>query len=252
MQRTLELEEANKELEFFSYAVSHDLRTPLRSINGFGKILNQRYSDKFDADGKEFLNLISDNANRMGFLIDGLLKLARFDRGAILKGKVNMKELVNKVLEEAKKDGAHIRAEIRIGEMKPAECDEVLVKQVWQNLISNALKYSRKKEQPVIEIGSDLKNGKVFYYIRDNGAGFDMKYSTQLFGVFKRLHGEQEFEGTGVGLALVRRIIKRHGGDIWVDAHVDEGATFYFTLNAEGITSADQLAILSSMAGRLS
>lgn len=228
-ERTLELEISNNELESFSYSVSHDLRAPLRIINGYGKMLLKNNKDKLDARGQEDLQVIMDNAKHMGNLIDDLLNFSRLGRAAIEKDKVNMTDMVKAVVEEVKSE-SNTKAEIKLGEFEPTECDPALMKQVWVNLVSNAVKYSRKKENPVIEIGSTGHNGHQTYYIKDNGVGFDMEHADKLFAVFQRLHKVTEYEGTGVGLSLVQRIISKHGGKIWADGKVDEGATFYFTL----------------------
>jgi PAS domain S-box-containing protein len=231
-QRTRELEAANQELESFSYSVSHDLRAPLRRLSGFSQLLMKNYYQKLDGEGRQFLSLITENTKRMSSLIDGLLKLARFERASLDKSEVDLGEMVNKVVEEIKLGDNQVKAIIKTQELGSAECDPVLMKQVWVNLISNGLKYSSKKENPTIEIGSEIVEGNRLYYVRDNGAGFDMKYYDELFGTFKRLHAEEEFEGTGVGLAITNRIIKKHGGKIWAEAEINIGATFYFTLNS--------------------
>jgi|ERR1043165_3053153 signal transduction histidine kinase len=228
-ERTAELEAVNNELESFSYSVSHDLRAPLRIINGYGKMLLKSSRDKFDARGQEDLQVIMDNATKMGNLIDDLLNFSRLGRANISKNKVNMTDMVRAVTEEVK-SGTSTKAEITIHDFEPADCDPALMKQVWVNLISNAVKYSRKRENPKIEIGSTGHNGHQTYYVKDNGVGFDMEHADKLFAVFQRLHKVTEYEGTGVGLSLAQRIITKHGGKIWADGKVDEGATFYFTL----------------------
>lgn len=228
-ERTSELEAANKEMESFSYSVSHDLRGPLRIINGFAKLLLRKYADKLDKDGRENLEIIMSNTKNMGQLIDDLLDLSRTGRAELKKNILDMNEMVKTIIEEVKSVD-HNAAEVRLLDLKPASADPALLKQVWVNLISNAAKYSRKKEKPVIEIGTIGENGHLIYYVKDNGAGFDMEYYDKLFGVFQRLHKVTEYEGTGVGLALTQRIINRHGGKIWAESKVNEGATFYFTL----------------------
>ena len=226
--RTAALEMSNKELEAFSYSVSHDLRAPLRAINGFSRILLEEYAPQLPADAQHFLDVIRGNATQMGELIDGLLKLSRLSREPLCKQPVGLTDLIRKVWEELRdqRDGRQI--EIKIGDLPGCEGDAVLLKQVFVNLLSNALKYTRSREQAAIEIGC----ADSVYYVRDNGVGFDMLYKDKLFGVFQRLHRAEDFEGTGVGLAIVQRIVHRHGGRIWADAVLNQGATFYFTLPA--------------------
>jgi PAS domain S-box-containing protein len=229
-ERTCELEQAIKEMEAFSYSVSHDLRAPLRIINGYSKLLSNEYTEQFDADGKEFIAAIIDNTKYMGRLIDDLLNLSRLGREAINTVPVDMTMLTNVVMHEMKMNDETISADITIHDLKPCVCDQMLIRQVWINLISNAIKYSKKKGQPKIEIGSYEKGNQTVYYVKDNGAGFDMKFAAKLFGVFIRLHDRSEFDGTGVGLALVHRIVTKHGGKVWANGKVDEGAVFYFSL----------------------
>lgn len=222
---------ANKEMEAFTYSVSHDLRAPLRIIDGFGEILAKDYSQAFDEEGLHTLDVIMGNARHMGQLIDDLLNLSRLGRAQLAVKNVNMRELVEDVIQAMSiMDPQMARADIRVHALRSCECDVSLIRQVWTNLISNAVKYSRKKENPVIDIGWQELCGQAVYYIKDNGVGFDMKYYKKLFGVFQRLHKISEFEGTGVGLALVSRIITKHGGKIWAEATENEGAAFYFTL----------------------
>lgn len=230
-ERTQELEATNKELEGFNYSVSHDLRAPLRIIQGFGKMLLKTADGKLDKDEKENLHSMIANARQMGSLIDNLLDFSRLGKTAIAKNPVNMTDIVGNVVKEIKSSTPNSKAEINIQNMFQANCDPVLIKQVWVNLVSNAFKYSRNKEKPLIEIGAQKQDGSQVFYIKDNGAGFDMEHSEKLFGVFQRLHKVAEYEGTGVGLALVHRIITKHGGKIWADAKLNEGATFYFTLS---------------------
>jgi signal transduction histidine kinase len=228
-ERTAELEIANREMESFSYSVSHDLRAPLRIINGYCKMLLKNNLAKFDTQGQEDLNVIMSNAIHMGNLIDDLLDFSRLGRASIQKNHVNMTDMVEAIVKEMKTNEGG-KAEVHIGKFGPTDCDPALMRQVWTNLISNAFKYSRKKENPIIEIGSTGLNGHQTYFIKDNGAGFDMQHADKLFAVFQRLHKVTEYEGTGVGLALVERIINKHGGKIWADAKEGQGATFYFTL----------------------
>jgi PAS domain S-box-containing protein len=228
--RTAELEQANHELESFSYTVSHDLQAPLRILRGFSDVLLEEYGDKLDESGRESLDIISKNAALMSQLIKELLDFAHIGKTSLAKRTVSMDDICQAVLDEVKKLDPTLNAEIHLNMLGSSYCDPALIRQVWSNLIQNAIKYSRKKPQAVIEIGTTVVNDKQAYYVKDNGAGFDMKYARKLFGVFKRLHSSDEFEGTGVGLAVVHRIITRHGGEIWADAKVGEGAAFYFTL----------------------
>ena len=222
---------ANKEMEAFTYSVSHDLRAPLRIVDGFGEILLKDYGDNLDADGKHTVEVIMANAKHMGQLIDDLLNLSRLGRTQLSVKRVDMRELVEDTIHALSIMDTHLAsANIKVNPINPIDCDTSLMRQVWINLISNAVKYSRKNERPEIEIGSENKNGQTIYYVKDNGVGFDMKYYNKLFGVFQRLHKVSEFEGTGVGLALVHRIITKHGGKIWAEAALNQGATFYFTL----------------------
>lgn len=229
-ERTAELENANKELEAFTYSVSHDLMAPLRIIDGFSQVLLDDYRHKLDADGLQTLQVIKRNATRMGELVNDLLNLARLGRANLVKRSIDMNDIVAAVIDDMRFSTNKLAAMINLKDLKPAECDHVLIKQVWANLLSNAVKYSKNRENPLIEIGCTEQNGQTVYYIKDNGVGFDLQYAGKLFGVFQRLHKPTEFPGTGVGLAIVHRIITRHGGKVWADAKVNEGAVFYFTL----------------------
>jgi PAS domain S-box-containing protein len=234
-RRTAQLEAANKELEAFSYSVSHDLRAPLRKLDGFSDILRQRYGDRLDAEGLRLIEVIRANSERMGQLIDDLLSFSRLGRKEFLSAPVDMTALAQSVVDEALRQEPERAAEVRMLPLAAARGDGAMLRQVFFNLVSNALKFTRKRVQPEVEIGSrPSPDGlETVYFIRDNGAGFDMKYASKLFGVFSRLHTASEFEGTGIGLALVARIVKRHGGRVWAEAAVDAGATFYFTLPRE-------------------
>jgi PAS domain S-box-containing protein len=223
------LETTNSELESFSYSVSHDLRAPLRAMNGYSKMLEEDYAAVIDSEGKRLLGNIQSNAAKMGMLIDDLLTFSRLGRKEIQKSLINNKALVDDVVSEIK-NLPGIGAEIKIARLPDSYADQGLIRQAWLNLLSNAVKYSSKKEKPVIEIGSAKLENEIMYFIKDNGAGFNMKYADKLFGVFQRLHNPNEFEGTGIGLAIVQRIINKHGGRVWAESKVDEGATFYFTL----------------------
>lgn len=227
-----ELVEANRELEAFSYSVSHDLRAPLRAIDGFSRILLEECDAALEGEYRAYLHDIRQNAQQMGQLIDALLGFARLSRQPLNKHAVPMSELVKECLQYLEDEEVAARPRLIVGELPPCKADRSLMKQVWQNLIDNALKYSRQRHPAVIEIGvMPPQNGDgPIYYVRDNGAGFDMKYAKKLFGVFQRLHRVEEFPGTGVGLAVVHRIIQRHGGRIWAEAQPDKGATFYFTV----------------------
>lgn len=228
-KRTAELETANQELEAFSYSISHDLRAPLRAVDGFSQAVMEDYGELLPEGGLRYLQTIRDGAQRMGMLIDDLLAFSRLSRQPVSKQEVDTARLVSNVLEELKPQHEGREVEIRMGDLPPYQGDAALLKQVWINLLSNAFKYSRDRKPAVIEIGSKRENGENIYFVRDNGAGFDMKYAHKLFGVFQRLHRSEDFEGTGVGLAIVQRVINRHGGRIWADAAPGKGATFYFT-----------------------
>jgi PAS domain S-box-containing protein len=232
-ERTAELEAANKELESFSYSVSHDLRAPLRAINGFSNLLISDYTDKLSAEALMYLDKVRENANKMASLIDDLLTFSRLSRNPLKKRRVDLRGLVVQVIEELHTEVGVREVKWHIGELPPCQADPSLLKQVYANLIGNALKYTRPRPAPVIEIGSRQLRGQTVYHVRDNGVGFDMKYAGNLFGVFQRLHSEAEFEGTGIGLAIVQRIVNRHGGKIWAESEVDQGATFFFTLAAK-------------------
>lgn len=229
LERTSQFEEANKELESFSYSVSHDLRAPLRIINGYTEIVTSDYGHQLDDEGRKMLGTIAASARKMGRLIDDLLNLSRMGRKALTLNQVDMQKLVESVLIEMDIPDAK-RPLIKVSNLDAVDCDSSLIRQVWINLVSNAIKYSGKKERASIEISSEKKKNEIVYQITDNGVGFDMQYADKLFGVFQRLHKPSDYEGTGVGLALVHRIISKHGGRVWAEAEVDKGATFYFTI----------------------
>jgi PAS domain S-box-containing protein len=229
-ERTSQLEAANKEMEAFSYSVSHDLRAPLRAINGFAGIVLEEFSSQVPEKGREYLERVRAGGKRMGELIDDLLAFSRLSRQSVNRRTVNSDEIVQNVLEELKPQHEDREIEWQIKDLPSCEGDPVLLKQVWVNLLSNAVKYTRGREPASVEIGCTCENGENIFFVRDNGAGFDMQYSNKLFGVFQRLHRSDEFEGTGVGLAIVRRVVQRHGGRVWAEAAVNRGATFYFTL----------------------
>jgi PAS domain S-box-containing protein len=233
-ERTGQLEAANKELEAFSYSVSHDLRAPLRIINGFSRILIDDYSKELPEEARQFIEYIRDNAIQMGRLIDDLLSFSRLSRQQMNIRMVQVNHIIQQaleVLEEEKKDR---QVDLSIGDLPPAYVDPSLLKQVFVNLLSNSIKYTKGREVAKIEVGSFKDNlNNVVYYVKDNGVGFNMKYVDKLFGVFQRFHKQEEFEGTGVGLAIVQRIIHRFGGRIWAESEVHKGSTFYFTLQGE-------------------
>jgi hypothetical protein len=231
-ERTAELEAANRELEAFSYSISHDLRAPLRAINGYSSILLQEYAAALPGKARTYLEEVCNGTREMGLLVNGLLTFSRFSRQPIKKQPVEPARLVRHCLEELRgeQEGRHLQ--IQIGAMPECNADPTLLKQVWANLLSNALKYTCKRAEAVIEIGCRIgaSPGERIYFVKDNGVGFDMRYADKLFGVFQRLHRAEEFEGTGVGLAIVHRIVNRHGGRVWAEAQPDQGTTFYFTL----------------------
>ncbi len=232
-ERTSEMQAANKELEAFSYSVSHDLRAPLRAVDGYARMLEEDYGGKLDAEGTRLLNAVRANSQKMGQLIDDLLAFSRLGRAPLRTQPVQMEPLVQQIVDELRPEVNGRNIEFDVGALGSADVDPGLLKQALSNLLSNAIKFTRDSDPAVVEIGrrneGDAGDTAV-YYVRDNGAGFDMKYYEKLFGVFQRLHSSVEFPGTGVGLAIVQRVINRHGGRIWADAKPGEGATFYFTL----------------------
>ena len=232
-QRTAELEESNKELEAFSYSVSHDLRAPLRALDGFSQAMLDDFGPQLPEEGQRYLKTIRYSAQQMSTLIDALLEFSRFNRQELDKQAVDTSKLVHSALDELGFPWQGRQVEIRIGDLPVSSGDPVLLKQVWINLLSNALKYTNKREKAEIEIGSTKVNGAEAFFVRDNGTGFDMRYADKLFGVFERLHRMEDYEGTGIGLAMVQRIINRHGGRVWANAAIDRGATFTFTLEKE-------------------
>jgi signal transduction histidine kinase len=231
--RTIQLEAANKDLEGFSYSVSHDLRAPIRAIGGFCTLLVEDHSDSLDDEARRKLDIIGAEAARMGRLIDDLLAFSRLGRKALEATELDMAELARSAFERLSYADEKTRVEFRLGSLPRACGDRSLFEQVWVNLISNAIKFSSKRESPLIEVGGISEQSEMIYFVRDNGAGFDAKYAARLFGVFQRLHHDSEFPGTGVGLALVHKIVTRHGGRVWADGKLDEGATFHFTLPKE-------------------
>ncbi len=225
-----QLEAANQELESFSYSVSHDLRAPLRHIDGFVKLLEKHSGERLDERGRRYLAIVADSTRQMGTLIDDLLVFSRMSRTELRCSKVALDSLVHEAVDamQLEVDGRKILW--KIGQLPEVEGDPAMLRQVWVNLIGNAVKYSRPRDPAEIEVGGSADNGEVILFVRDNGVGFDMKYVDKLFGVFQRLHHSDEFEGTGIGLANVRRIVSRHGGRTWAEGKVDGGATFFFSL----------------------
>ena len=230
LQRTEQLEAANKDLEAFSYSVSHDLRAPLRAITGFSSMLLEDYADKLDGEGKRLFDVIRGNSKKMGKLIDDLLALSRIGRKDIELSKINVDKLARAMFDEIKATVPEREIQFDIKPLPPARVDEGMIRQVFFNLLSNAIKFTKNRDTAIIEVGGHVEDYENIYYVKDNGTGFDMQYTNKLFGAFQRLHSEKEFEGTGIGLATVKRIVNRHGGKIWAEGKVNEGATFYFTL----------------------
>ena len=225
-----ELKKAQEELESFSYSVSHDLRAPIRAINGYTQILIEDHIDLLDEDGKNMFNAIIKSSNKMGVLIDDLLAFSKLGRKQVSSSSINMTALVNGVINDIVIEKGENNPIFELDELAPANGDSSLIKQVWINLISNAIKYSKYKTETRIKITSISENDKIIYSIQDWGAGFDMAYYDKLFGVFQRLHSQEEFSGTGIGLAIVQKIISRHYGIVWAESKLDAGAKFYFSL----------------------
>jgi PAS domain S-box-containing protein len=229
-ERTEQLKKTNKELEAFTYSVSHDLRAPLRAIDGFSAMLEIDYKNSLDDEGRRLIHVVRQNAQKMGILIDELLTFSRLGRARMNHTTIDMKEMADSVIEELTLADKGKNMEIKVEDLLPVKGDPGMMRQVWINLISNALKFSQRKAEIKISISSSKETGRIVYCIQDNGAGFDMKYYDKLFGVFQRLHSEKEFEGTGVGLAIVQQVVVRHGGTIWADGKIHLGATFCFSL----------------------
>jgi hypothetical protein len=239
LERTAQLAAANNELEAFSYSVSHDLRAPLRHIDGFATILIEEHSPQLGPEAQQQIERIREGTQKMGRMIDDLLNLARLDRRSMAMQMTPLNSLVENVLRDLESETTGREIDWRIGSLPSVDCDPGLMQQVFANLLSNAVKYTRRCERAVIEIDQSTVEGQLVIFVRDNGAGFNPKYADKLFGVFQRLHNDQEFEGTGVGLATVQRIVRKHGGRIWAEAEIDKRATFYFTLgNAAAASGA--------------
>ncbi|HEV2176739.1 MAG TPA: PAS domain S-box protein [Terriglobia bacterium] len=232
-ERTAQLAEANKQLEAFSYSVAHDLRAPLRQVDGFASILLDGFASRLDPTAQHYLHEVRDGAQKMGRMVDDLLNLARLDRKQVELRPTQLNSVIEAVLKELESECAGRRIEWHIGSLPSPKCDPGLMKQAFANLLSNAVKYTRGREQAVIEVDQMRVDGERVVFVRDNGVGFDLKYAGKLFGVFQRLHLAEEFEGIGVGLATVQRIIQKHGGRIWAEAEPNKGAVFYFTLAEE-------------------
>ena len=230
--RTEELAAANKELESFAYSVSHDLRAPLRAIDGFSQILLEDYTDRLDAEGKRLLQVVRDGATRMGLLIDHILGFSRISRQEPAMSDTDMGALVQETLRELAPVMAGRSIDVIIGPLPHVHGDPQMLRRVWTNLLDNAIKYTGSKPNALIEVGARPADGETVFFVKDNGVGFDMHYAEKLFGVFNRLHSADEFPGTGIGLAIVKRIVARHGGQVWAEGKVGEGATFHFTLPA--------------------
>jgi PAS domain S-box-containing protein len=228
--RTLQLEAANRELEAFSYSVSHDLRAPLRAMDGFSKILLEEYAQQLPEKAAHFLRRIRQNAEQMGRLINDLLAFSRLSRATLTKQQVSVTELAREAFEALGPEREGRQIEFTVGSFPSCEADPALLRQVLVNLLGKALKFTRSRDVARIEVGCRRRRGECACYVKDNGVGFDTDYADKLFGVFQRFHRPEEYEGTGVGLAVVQRIVHRHGGRVWADARVDTGATFYFTL----------------------
>jgi len=231
-----DLATANRELESFSYTVSHDLRAPLRGIDGYSSLLLEDHAAQLSPEARRYLDLVRKNTQQMGQLVDDLLDFARLNRHPLEKQRVRTGDLVRGVVEELRSAERDREIQVAVGNLPDCRADEAMLRQVYRNLVANAFKFTRKSDHPAIEIGTCGGNGgdePTTYYVKDNGVGFDMKYTSKLFGVFQRLHRPEDYEGTGVGLAIVERIVQRHGGRVWAESAPARGATFYFTLGGE-------------------
>jgi len=244
--RTAQLQAANKDLEAFTYSVAHDLRAPLRHMAGFSKILMEEFGARIPSEAQHYLRRIEEGTRRMGVLVDDLLNLAHVGRRDLGLQVAGLNSVVEEIIKRLKPDTSNRQIEWKIGTLPYVECDIALMKVVFENLLANAIKFTRPSTPAIIEVGREEKDGVSVVYVRDNGVGFSMKYADKLFGVFQRLHRAEDFEGTGVGLATVQRIIQKHGGRIWAQAELDKGATFYFSL---GKTENDELKANAAVQG---
>ncbi len=233
VERTAQLEAANKELDAFSYSVSHDLRAPLRHISGFSRMLVEEFGPTLDPRALHYLDRIQAGTQKMGLLVDELLNLARVGRCALRLQPTPLTPILGEVLAILHAESEGRQVEWLVADLPAVECDPVLVKQIFQNLLANALKFTRPRARAVIEVSFQEQGGQPVFMVRDNGVGFNMKYADKLFGVFQRLHSTEEFEGTGIGLATVQRIVHKHGGRVWAEGELGKGAAFYFTLGME-------------------
>ena len=234
-RKTAELLAVNKELDAFSHSVAHDLRAPLRAVDGYASMLEDTYAGRLDAEGRRLLGVVRASSHLMGRLIDALLDFARLGRQPLRTQPVELDNLVNQIVDELRADCGRRSIDFAVGKLGTAEADPALLRQVLANMLGNAVKFTRDKNPAVVEVGcrrETEKGDENIYYVKDNGTGFDMRYADKLFGMFQRLHGADEYEGTGVGLSIVQRIINRHGGRVWADSRPGEGATFYFTLQS--------------------
>jgi signal transduction histidine kinase len=229
-QRTAELTASNEELESFTYSVSHDLRAPLRHVDGYAQMLEEEYATSIPEDARKFVKKIRQGSENMRQLVDDLLNLSHLGKAELTRHPADLKPLVEEVVRDLKLETAGRSIEWEIGELPEVDCDSGLMRQVFTNLLANSAKYTRRRQDAHIEVGQTRVNGETAIFVKDNGVGFNMKYVNKLFGVFQRLHRSEEFEGTGVGLATVARIIRKHGGRVWAEGEINHGATFYFTL----------------------
>jgi light-regulated signal transduction histidine kinase (bacteriophytochrome) len=247
-RRSLELAAANNELKNFTYSVAHDLRAPLRAIGGFARVLLDEYPGKLDKTGERYLNIINQEAFKMGRLIDDLLALARLGRKEMRFAPLDMSELVQEISNELQAAHAERNLQFEIQSLPPVRGDRAMIRQVLENLLLNAIKFTQDRETALIQVSGWAEADEHVYCVLDNGVGFDMRYVNKLFGVFQRLHPEKDFEGTGVGLAMVRRIIERHGGKMWAEGRINEGAAFYFTLPHRALLNLEN-RIISKISG---
>jgi len=239
-ERKAQLEVINSELESFSYSISHDLRAPLRAIDGFSRIILRQQGDKFDEKTRHQFNMIRDNINLMAVLIENLLSFSRVQKASMSISVIDMDKLSREVWNEIRTANKERKLNFKITKIKPGYGDLTLIRQVLFNLFSNAVKFTKNQKRSIIEMSSYIESDKTVYCIKDNGAGFDMAHYDKLFGVFQRLHSNEEYEGTGIGLAIVQRIINRHGGRVWANSEVEKGATFCFTLNSAQIDATPE------------